>query len=157
MPTLQQVFETVNKESPYSGAIYAQVCGKGGITHYKNASGQQRQLLTLGLADSTKAVKAILYDISMEEMFEVGSVVLLLNCIIKKDQNTIVLTKRTKIRRSTLGQKVPTEIQEQAYAIACPPAAAEISVKDVQTSPIKSMVSVKGQVTAVSCICLISI
>jgi hypothetical protein len=86
MKTLMEIFEGVSSTSmPYTTAIKAVVCGVGEVKTYKNASGEQRQSLTIGFGDSSMAVRGVLYDMSKKDSLKVGSTVMLLNSIIKKE------------------------------------------------------------------------
>lgn len=73
---------------------------------------------------------------------------MLLNVIVK-DNNSLTLT--TKSRISKVGDvKVSSERQKAAREIAFPLMSSEVPLKDIEKSPIKSMLSVRGQIVAVS-------
>ena len=73
---------------------------------------------------------------------------MLFKSIIKAD-NAITLT--TKSRVSRIGPvTVSTDIERMAKEIVNPPASAEVTLKEVERSPVKSMLTIRGQIVAVS-------
>ena len=68
----------------------------GKLQQYTNKNGEDNESVVIGFADSTMAIKGILYDPNKLSLLKVGSNVLILNSIIKKEMtNFIVLTTRT--------------------------------------------------------------
>jgi hypothetical protein len=56
-----------------------------------------------------------------------------------------------KSRVSRIGPvSVPPELEKAAREIAVPPTSKEMPLRDVEKSPVKSMLSIRGQVIAVS-------
>ena len=75
-----------------------------------------------------------------------------MNSVLKSDpEPVIVLTKVTKIMK-TSNFDVPVDIARKANLLSDPPPASMVTLKDTKTSPAKTMISVKGRVTSVSCI-----
>lgn len=98
------------------------------------------------------AVKGVLYDSAKLPLMKEGQTVMLLNVILKNDMGkSIVLTNRSKVLK-TGPLEVPAALIKQGKDIACPPPAAEVDIKTVQTSPIKTLVTLRGQVVSVSII-----
>ncbi|XP_056002815.1 uncharacterized protein LOC130049384, partial [Ostrea edulis] len=114
----------------------------------KNASGEQRHSVVIGFADSTMAVKGVLYDTSKLNLVKDGTTVMLLNVIMKNDSaKSIVITNSSKILK-TGPLEVPESLIKQGKAIACPPPADKVDIKSVQTSPVKTLVTLRGQVVS---------
>lgn len=152
MKTLKDVFEDGGASSaPYTTAIKVQICGVGEVNNYRNANGEQRQSMTVGFADHTMAAKGILYDVSKANVLRNGVTVMLLNVILKKHLNTIVMTNRSKILKTgPFQQEVPEYFQKQGQDLACPPPAEMVAINKIKTSPVKTLVSIRGQVVSVS-------
>eukprot|EP00105_Crassostrea_gigas_P017753 XP_011435649.1 PREDICTED: uncharacterized protein LOC105334049 [Crassostrea gigas] len=113
---------------------------------YVNANGEEKKYAVLGVADSSMIAKCTLYDTSKLKVLQEGNSVMLLNVIVK-DNNSLTLT--TKSRISKVGDvKVSSERQKAAREIAFPPMSSEVPLKDIEKSPIKSMLSVRGQIVA---------
>lgn len=85
MKTLHEIFESGGQSSaPYNTALKVVVCGIGQVVQYRNASGDQRESVTVGFADQSMAAKGTLYDMTKKDTLRVGSTVMLMNSIIKK-------------------------------------------------------------------------
>ena len=151
MNTFEEAFGGSSVAStPYSGAMKLKICGVGPIVGYRNASGDQRQSIVIGFADSTMAVKGVLYDASKLNIVKEGTTVMLINVILKSEGGkSVVITNRSKILK-TGPIEVPEFLVKQGREIACPPPAAEVDIKTVQTSPVKTLVTLRGQVVSVS-------
>lgn len=145
MPTLESLFKT-KKDGPYSAPVNVKICGVAGEKSYVNANGEEKKYAVLGVADSSMIAKCTLYDTSKLKVLQEGNSVMLLNVIVK-DNNSLTLT--TKSRISKVGDvKVSSERQKAAREIAFPPMSSEVPLKDIEKSPIKSMLSVRGQIVA---------
>lgn len=98
MKTLHEIFESGGQSSaPYNTALKVVVCGIGQIVQYRNASGDQRESVTVGFADQSMAAKGTtLCDMTEKDTLRVGSTVMLMNSIIKKDMKTSVITNNQK-------------------------------------------------------------
>lgn len=139
MPTLESLFKT-KKDGP----VNVKICGVAGEKTYVNANGEEKKFAVLGVADSSMIAKCTLYDTSKLKVLQEGNSVMLLNVIVK-DNNSLTLT--TKSRISKVGDvKVSSERQKAAREIAFPPMSSEVPLKDIEKSPIKSMLSVRGQI-----------
>lgn len=152
MKTLKEIFEEGGAASaPYNTALKVQVCGVADVVNYKNSSGEQRQSLTMGLADHTMAAKAILYDVTKANMLKAGTTLMLLNVIIKRDSKSVVMTNRSKLlKTSPFLESLPAHLIKEGLELACPPPAEVVSINKIKTSPVKTMVSIRGQVVSVS-------
>lgn len=101
MKTLHEIFESGGQFSaPYTTALKVIVCGIGQVVQYRNASGEQRELVTVGFVDQSIAAKGTLYDMTKKDTLKVESTVMLMNSIIKKDLKTIVITNKSKILKT---------------------------------------------------------
>lgn len=148
MRTLEEAFRGSTQSTPYTAALKVKICGVGPVIGYKNASGEKRQSTVIGFADYTMAVKGVLYDSAKLPLMKEGQTVMLLNVILKNYiGKSIVLTNRSKVLK-TGPLEVPAALIKQGKYIACPPPAAEVDIKTVQTSPIKTLVTLRGQVVS---------
>lgn len=151
MKTLHEIFESGGQSSaPYNTALKVIVCGIGQVVQYRNASGDQRESVTVGFADQSMAAKGTLYDMTKKDTLKVGSTVMLMNSIIKKDLETIVITNKSKILKTSPLTDVPKERVEEGHALACPPPAKTVEIKAVHTSPVKTLLTIRGQIISVS-------
>lgn len=150
MKTLKDVFDDGGASSaPYTTALKVQICGIADIKNYRNANGEQRQSITVGFADHTMAVKGILYDVSKANVLRNGGTVMLLNVILKKDLKTLVMTNRSKVLKTgPFQQAVPEYFLKQGQDLACPPPAELVAINKIKMSPVKTMVSIRGQVVS---------
>ena len=147
MPTLQALFK-MKREGPYVPPISVKICGVSREKEYVNANGEEKKFVILGVADATMAVKCTLYDMTKLKDLEEGKSAMLFNTIIK-DDNAITLTSKSRVSR--IGPvTVSTDIERVAKEIVNPPASAEVTLKEVERSPVKSMLTIRGQIVAVS-------
>lgn len=147
MPTLEQLFK-MKREGPYTPPIKVKVGGVSRQREYTNSNGEEKKYVILGLADNTMAVKATLYDTTKMENLIEGSSVMLFNIILKSDK-TITLTAKTKV-----GKVAPLHVEDDllrtARELAIPPPSPEVPLREVERSPVKTMLSVSGQIVGVS-------
>lgn len=101
--------------------------------------------MTVGFADQ----KGTLY-MTKKDTLKVGSTVMLMNSIIKKDLKAIVITNKSKILKTSPLTDVPKEKVEEDHALACPPPAKTVEIKAVHTSPVKTLLTIRGQIISVS-------
>ena len=95
--------------------------------------------------------KAILYDVTKANMLKVGTTLMLLNVIIKRDSKSVVMTNRSKLlKTSPFLESLPAHLIKEGLELACPPPAEVVSINKIKTSPVKTMVSIRGQVVSVS-------
>lgn len=135
---------------PYSQPLKVKVCAVGTLQKYQVDSGEKKECFTVGLADATDALKGTVYDSSKLKILSPSSTVIVMNYIFKNDSEpTVVITKNTKVLK-TGAMEVPQGIMDKGEKIANPPPAVTRPIKDVKTSPVKSLVSVKGRVVSVS-------
>uniref|UniRef100_K1PZW8 Replication protein A 70 kDa DNA-binding subunit n=1 Tax=Magallana gigas TaxID=29159 RepID=K1PZW8_MAGGI len=147
MKTLHEIFESGGQSSaPYNTALKVVVCGIGQVVQYRNASGDQRESVTVGFADQSMAAKGTLYDMTKKDTLRVGSTVMLMNSIIKKDMKTIVITNKSKVLKTSPLEDVPRERIQEGHALACPPPAETVEIKAVHTSPVKTLLTIRGQI-----------
>ena len=139
------------RDAPYKKPITAVVYGISPICNYRKADGEERQMVTLGLADKHAAVKGILYDISKLSQIREGSTYFILNSITKKEPTpSVVITKMTKIcKTGSIADSVPEDLRQRASAFAHPPTAEIKTIAQAQASPSKVLSTVQGQVIVV--------
>jgi hypothetical protein len=148
--TLEALFKN-KKEGSYISPINVKICGVTKENEYVNANGEGKKYVIIGVADSTMIAKCTLYVMSKLKDLQVGNSIMLLNIIVKEN-NSLTLTVKSRI--SKIGEvKVSEERFQAAKEIAHPPISPEMPLKDIEKSPVKSMMSVRGQIVAVS-ICI---
>lgn len=136
----------MKREGPYMPPISVKICAISRQKEYVNADGEDKKYLILGIADTTMAAKCTLYDLTKVKDIEQGKSAMLFNKIIKAD-NSITITSKSRVSR--IGPiTVPSEIESAAQVMANPPASAEVTLKEIDKSPVTSMLSVRGQVVA---------
>lgn len=122
------------------------VCAVGHIQNYQVDSGEKKKCVTIGLGDATDAIKGTFYDTSKLKTLSGDSTVIVMNYIFKNEgEPAVVITKNTKVLK-TGTMEVPHDILEKGKRIANTPPVVTRPIKAVKTSPIKSLVSVKGRV-----------
>ncbi|WAQ99148.1 hypothetical protein MAR_023521 [Mya arenaria] len=140
MTTLTEAVSS-RKPLPYDAGVKAKVVARGSILHY-TSQGQDKQSLTVALADFSSAVKCIVYDAAKFPRFAVGHTVSLRNIIIRN--NTVIITKTSKVFLVP-GMDVPEEREREGDHLVHPPPAPELPLDQALRSPAKSKVTVKGQ------------
>ena len=156
MKTLNDIFQSGGHASaPYNAAIKVAVCGIGQVVQYRNANGDQRESMTVGFADQSMAVKGTLYDLTKKETLRVGTTVMLMNTIIKRDMKTIVITNKSKVLKTSPLANISEERIKEGHALACPPPADRVQIKSVHSSPVKTLVTIRGQIISVSELCIL--
>lgn len=127
---------------PYTLPLKARVGGVSGAMHYQVDGGEKKEYKIIGVADSTGAIKCILYERTKEKTLQKGNSVILMNYIFKTEPSeSIIITKNLEV-----GQ----ELLDRAELIANPPPAVTIPIKKAKTSPVKTLVSIQGRVVSVS-------
>lgn len=125
----------------YAWPLHVRVVGKstqGGSSRY-------------AVADEKAAAECIVYDGKKEKLMATDACIMIINCNIKHSQmkKFIEITDQTRV--SNTGRvSVPDDIRKQAEMIVQYKAAEFIKVDSIATSPVKKMVSVRGQVVGVS-------
>lgn len=135
---------------PYTLPLKARVGGVSGTMNYQVDGGEKKEYKIIGVADSTGAIKCILYDRTKENTLQKGNSVILMNYIFKTEPSeSIILTKNSKVMK-TSNLEVSQELLDRAELIANPPPAETIPIKKAKTSPVKTLVSIQGRVVSVS-------
>lgn len=99
-----------------------------------NQSREEKRRVYVGVADSTMAIKCTVYDLEKLRNMEVGSTIMFMNIIVKPN-NSITIT---------------AEHDRTALELAVPPTSPGSPLIDVEKSHVKTMMSTRGQVVAVS-------
>lgn len=131
---------------PYAQPLKVKVCAVGSIQKYQVDSGEKKECVTIGLGD---AIKGTVYDTTKLKTLSANSTVIGMNYIFKNEGEPDVITKNTKVMK-TGTMEVPLDVLEKGERIENPPPAVTRPIKPVKTSPVKSLVSVKGRVVPVS-------
>lgn len=97
----------------------------------------------------------VLYDLIKLGSLKVMDTVILSNYVFKLEpEPVVVLTKVSKVMKIP-GLNIPEQLRTEAEHLANPQLAITVSLKKAKISPIKTLLTVKGRVTAVSSyICL---
>lgn len=135
---------------PYTLPLKARVGGKSGAMSYQVDGGEKMEYKIIGVADSTGAIKCILYDRTKENTLQKGNSVIFMNYIFKTEPSeSIILTKNSKVLK-TSNLEVSQELLDRAELIANPPPAETIPIKKAKTSPVETLVSIQGRIVSVS-------
>lgn len=98
---------------PYTLPLKARVGGVSGTMHYQVDGGERKEYKIIGVADSTGAIKCILYR-SKETTLQKGNSVILMNYIFKTEPSeSIIITKNSKIMK-TSNLEVGQELLDRA-------------------------------------------
>ena len=138
----------VVRHSPYPKKITVKVLCTDPATTYVNDKKERRELMNTVVADSTKAVKCVVYDSKKFHRFATGSTIILRN-IIRKPEG-IAVTSATVIFPTAKTLDLPPSIEKEGIAILHPPPADVKSVAEALASPTKTRVSVRGKIVQVS-------
>ncbi|KAJ8316057.1 hypothetical protein KUTeg_006071 [Tegillarca granosa] len=131
---------------PYDLPLKVKVIMVDKVVDYKNGNGETKQSLDFVVSDSTRIGRVRNYDSSKNSVIKAGNSLIIRNYITKGSGNAkLVITANSKLYKTTEEEAV-----ENAELLAKqelhPPPAPEVTLKDVQRSPMKSLVSIKGQV-----------
>lgn len=102
----------------------------------------------VGVTESTMAIKCTVYDLEKLRNMEVGSTIMFMNIIVKPN-NSITITSKSRVCK-TGPVSVSAEHDRTALELAIPPRYPESPLIDVEKSHVKTMMSTRGQVVAVS-------
>lgn len=152
MLTLQSILKLTsvkNGSAPYAKPVKVVVCGVSDVYHYRNDRKPDNKMWIVCFADQSMDIKGVLYYEEHLQKCIVGHCLLISNAIVKNNPESLVITKETVLRRSG-GLEVHEDLQRLAKLIACPMPAQEAPIVRVGTSPVKTMVTVKGRIVSVS-------
>lgn len=139
-----------SKPKPYANPLKVTICSIGSPSSYTTTGGQKKENVTFGVADKDSTVKMVLYDLLKLGSLKVMDTVILSNFVFKLDpEPVVVLTKVSRVMK-TSGLNIPDQLRTEAEHLANPPPATTVSLKKAKVSPIKTLISLKGRVTAVS-------
>ncbi|XP_056018770.1 uncharacterized protein LOC130054182 [Ostrea edulis] len=136
------------KPKPYSNPLKVKVCGVDTSGSYTTSAGQKKESVVIGVADRDSSMNVIVYNLEKLSSLKVSDTVMLTNYVFKLDpEPVVILTKVSKIMK-TSSIDVPQKVIDEAKSISHPPPAETISLKTAKTSPVKTLISVKGRVTS---------
>ncbi|WAR10463.1 hypothetical protein MAR_035539 [Mya arenaria] len=141
---LSTLMKSVVGHSPYPKKVTVKVLCTDPATTYVNDKKERRELMNTVVADSTKAVKCVVYDSKKSHRFATGSTIILRN-IIRKPEG-IAVTSATVIFPAAKTLDLPPSIEKEGIAILHPPPADVKSVAEALASPTKTRVSVRGKI-----------
>ncbi|XP_048740571.2 uncharacterized protein LOC125654622 [Ostrea edulis] len=136
--------KSVVGHSPYPKKVTVKVLYADPATTYFNDKKEKRELMNTVLADSTKAVKCVVYDSKKFHRFTPGKTIILRN-IIRKPEG-IDVTSATVIFPAAKSLSLPPSMEKEGIAILHPPPADVKSVVEALASPTKTKVSVRGKI-----------
>lgn len=134
-------------QAPYNKkSLKVQVMATDSIRSYKNDQGQEKKSMNVAIGDSSMALKCVVYDESKFSKFKQGATLILKNIIKKTD--AIVVTSASKVF-PTVKIMVPEHVVTSGIAIIRPPPADLKPLDEALSSPVKTRVSVTGQIVQV--------
>lgn len=104
-----------------------------------------KEMMYLGLCDSSGHIKATLYDLSKVDRFPNGTTIIIRNYLVRADKTLAITSKSQVFKSSQL--EVADDILHQAVCSVRPPTPPPIPLKTVHSSPVKTVTSVTGVVT----------
>lgn len=113
-----------------------------------NQSREERRRVYVGVADSTMAVKCSVYDQEKLRNMAVGATIMFMNIIVKPN-NSVTITSKSRVCK-TGPVSVSAEHDRTALELTVPPTSPGSPLIDVEKSHVKTMMSTRGQVVAVS-------
>ena len=134
---------------PYTQPLKVNVCHIGTSQLYTTDAGERREYAAVGLADTTDAIKAMVYDKVHLATMKVGGTIILMNYIFKNEEQHIIITKNSKVLKTGVVE-VPDDKCAKAVLLANPPPADHRLIRDVKSSPLKTLVTIQGRIVSVS-------
>lgn len=146
---MQKISEIINNAivKPYYPPMKVIVATRSEKIMYKKDN-TDKEMMYLGLCDTSGHIKATLYDLSKVDGLPNGSTVILRNYLVRPDK-TLAITSKSQLFKSSQLQ-VPDDIIRQSVYSVRPPTPPPIPLKTVHSSPVKTVTSVTGVVTQVS-------
>ncbi|KAJ8317193.1 hypothetical protein KUTeg_005097 [Tegillarca granosa] len=131
-------------QAPYNKkSLKVNVFCTDNIRSYKNDQGHEKKSLNVAIGDATMAMKCIIYDEVKFPKFKKGATLILKNIIKKTD--AIVVT--SALKAFTVPKvEIPEHIVNAGILIISPPPAEIKPLDDALRSPVKTRVSVMGQI-----------
>ena len=137
MPNLHDI---VKSEKPYTLPIRVRILDKG-EGHNEN---------NIAVGDDSAVIECIIYDKDKLKALKLDDSVMIINGVIKKKPRTLLeIGSHTRIIKTGTVNTTDANRQE-AINIVHPPAANFLDVASVESSPLKKLISLRGQVVGVS-------
>lgn len=140
---------------PYQKSVRVLVTGVHPSIEYQ-LDGQTRMVVNCVVADGTRAVRVAVFDQTKFPRFVEGSGVILRNFIIKPETCTLTITSKSQVFPSA-PVAVDASTMEEARRLFSPPPAEVTTIEKALASPVKTKVSIRGQIVKVSIFFLFSI
>ena len=142
----------LDKAKPYNLPLKVKIIAVGEILHYQKHE-EDRQRLTVAIADDTGCAKCVSYSPGSFKKLELNKAVVIKNYIVQ-DKTTIVITKTTKVYAAGVISETFSQYTELAETFVHPADAPLVhSLETAKKSPIKSTISVRGTLVEVSGFC----
>lgn len=132
---------------PYNKPIRAQVVALSSMKDFISSSGEPRSFLQLKLATEGRALKAFHYEPQKIQTIKEGNHAIIRNYRTPQDQNITLNAIPTLYKCASF--IIPSTVIETAKALIHPTEAELVTVLQATTSPVKTMVSLKGFITQV--------
>ncbi|XP_062600643.1 uncharacterized protein LOC134262282, partial [Saccostrea cucullata] len=141
--SLSELRGACNQPTPYSASITVQVVKVGHSASFTDLNGQPGEILNFSIADETGAMLATLIDRTKHCKIVEGKTLHVRQFVVKN--NKIAMSHRTSIMgRPRL--EIPEGITQTAIQLILP-ASPDKKVVDAKEMPLRSILTVKGQVT----------
>lgn len=133
--------------SPYARPLKAQILGIGPVKDFIASNGEPRQFVQLGLATHEQAIKGFHYNPEKLKTIKENNFVIIKNYNTRQDGNITLNASTLMYKCSSF--EIPQTIKDVARQFVYPPEANIVTIMEASSSPVKTMVSLKGFITQV--------
>ncbi|KAJ8027670.1 ATP-dependent DNA helicase PIF1 [Holothuria leucospilota] len=135
------IINNSDPKKPYHPPLKVVLATRSDRIFYKKGT-TDKEMMYVALCDTTGHLKATLYEPSKLDNITNGSTIIIRNYMVRDDK-TIAITSQSQIFKSSQLQ-VPENLLSQAISSVRPPTPPPIPIKEVHTSPVKTLTSVSG-------------
>ncbi|KAJ8030338.1 ATP-dependent DNA helicase RRM3 [Holothuria leucospilota] len=140
MQKISGIINNSDPKKPYHPPLKVVLATRSDRIFYKKGT-TDKEMMYVALCDTTGHLKATLYEPSKLDNITNGSTIIIRNYMVRDDK-TIAITSQSQIFKSSQLQ-VPENLLSQAISVR-PPTPPPIPIKEVHTSPVKTLTSVSG-------------
>ena len=144
---LDTLLKQHNKAGPYQKSVRVLVTGVHPAVEYQS-DGQTKKAINCVVADDTRAAKVAVFDEAKFARFKDGTSLILRNVIVKPETQSLTVTSRSQVFPSA-PVEVESTILDEASRLFSPPPAEVTSIDKALASPVKTKVSIMGQIMKV--------
>ncbi|KAJ8049987.1 hypothetical protein HOLleu_02983 [Holothuria leucospilota] len=141
MQKISGIINNSDPKKPYHPPLKVVLATRSDRIFYKKGT-TDKEMMYVALCDTTGHLKATLYEPSKLDNITNGSTIIIRNYMVRDDK-TIAITSQSQIFKSSQLQ-VPENLLSQAISSVRPPPPPPIPIKEVHTSPVKTLTSVSG-------------